>query len=730
MLSFKVTIFSFVFAIIATVNANVMPLLNHNGELVEETLQYLDRKLTPDTLIISIAGKTRSGKTMLFCNLFNEFCELTDTPDPDTVGVDSALVELNNQNVLALDTAGWFGPDHSQTKQKKLFAFIALISDVIIYNTIRNPGDTRELEELGNLAKQAELIRLESWFLDRGVSLTMPKLYWLVQNFDFKHSKDPKHYLHKYLEKYSKEFYSLENVFSEIDCGSLPTPCAPNDLGDKSKLSRKYLKQLKELKLSLMNSKPGNNFVELVRFVFYLVEHSEESDLDQHKIKEIRKRIVKETAWRTATQYFQKVIDKTPMLPTKDLNKQLILLKDQCIELFKKHLLGQEISPKILEKLQVQLKKFSDHARTENSEKIRLYLDELVTTISNKAKEYYHNLSLPIKEIPKFDENHYLEKHLNKKYTKESNTKIAFRRKNILLLQHFQDCQTRNQAALIKLIQTYGEKFVKKYNSKMQMLFIDKHQPTADLGSTNDKAIKLAFKVYNRVSTWIQKHPLLKSDQKTRFQEISVFYDKFKDINNQRIYTAIETFVNKHMIKFQKLLQGINLPDEDSIVDKKAKKLSRDFRVNLEKHFSEFNHLSGYFKGLEYNQKELSTLIQMLHKKNLEMQKAVFTIPLEKARRALGMHECEDFFNQRILQAKCLWPLQGGFVTHAEKIATNKLMEYSSKISRSWMKKTIHYWIKTDLVLIHARVWHNLYYLLSSSVIATGILFWIKSFIA
>ena len=55
-------------------------------------------------------------------------------------------------------------------------------------------------------------------------------------------------------------------------------------------------------------------------------------------------------------------------------------------------------------------------------------------------------------------------------------------------------------------------------------------------------------------------------------------------------------------------------------------------------------------------------MIQMLHKKNLEMQKAVFTIPLEKARRALGIHQCEDLFNKNILQAKCLW-LQGGFVS-------------------------------------------------------------------
>merc|ERR1712093_863261 len=101
--------------------------------------------------------------------------------------------------------------------------------------------------------------------------------------------------------------------------------------------------------------------------------------------------------------------------------------------------------------------------------------------------------------------------------------------------------------------------------------------------------------------------------------------------------------MGKHINKFQKLVQGINLPDEDSIVDQKAKKISRDFQVNLEKHFDEFSHFSGYAKGLEYNQEQLQTLIQMLHKKNLEMQKAVFTIPLEKARRALGMHECEDF---------------------------------------------------------------------------------------
>ena len=148
---------------------------------------------------------------------------------------------------------------------------------------------------------------------------------------------------------------------------------------------------------------------------------------------------------------------------------------------------------------------------------------------------------------------------------------------------------------------------------------------------------------------------------------------------------------------------------------------------NLEKHFEEFSKFIGYRRGLSYNKEQLKNLIQMLHKKNLEMQKAVFTIPLEKARQELGMHQCEDFFNSNIFQAKCLWPLQGGFISHAEKIATSKLIEYSSKISQSWMKKTIQYWIKTDLVLMHARVWQNLYYLLSSMLISLVSLFWLKS---
>ena len=107
MFSIWITVFSF---ILTLSNANVMPLINQNGELVEETLQYLDTKMSSDVLVISIAGKTRSGKTMLFCNLFDQFCNLTDTPDPDTVGVDASLVEIH-QKVLALDTAGWFGPN-------------------------------------------------------------------------------------------------------------------------------------------------------------------------------------------------------------------------------------------------------------------------------------------------------------------------------------------------------------------------------------------------------------------------------------------------------------------------------------------------------------------------------------------------------------------------------------------------------------------------------------------
>ena len=227
-----------------------------------------------------------------------------------------------------------------------------------------------------------------------------------------------------------------------------------------------------------------------------------------------------------------------------------------------------------------------------------------------------------------------------------------------------------------------------------------------------DKALLVAHRIFKNIDPWIAKHVLLKSEQKTRLREISTLNIKFNKINNQRIYNAMETFGNKHMIKFQKQLQGINLPDEDSVVDKKANYICKEFIVNLEKHFEEFSSFGGYSRGLTYNKEQLNTMIQMLHKKNLEMQKAVFTIPLEKARRALGMHQCEDLFNKNILQAKCLWPLQGGFVTHAERVATSKLMEYSSKISRSWMKKTIKYWIKTDLVLIHARVWQNLYYLL------------------
>ena len=405
----------------------------------------------------------------------------------------------------------------------------------------------------------------------------MPKLFWLVQNFDYKHAKNPKHYLQKYLKKYSKEFYSLDNIFTEIDCGSLPTPCAPEDLGNKDKLSKKYLDKLEELKLSLVKAKTKTNFSELIRFVYYLLQHNTDSDFDEQKIKEIRKRIIRESAWRTSTQYFHKVIKETKMLPTIDFNKQLINLRKQCIELFQKHLLGQEISKGIIEKLKAQLVKFSKQARSANRDKIQIYLDELIEAVSHKAKEFYANLTLPVKTVSLFDEKNYLEKHLNKKYAGEEITKIAFRKKDMLLKQHYQDCQTRNHAALIEFIQSYGEQFVDIYRKEMQLIFIDKNQPVSDLGSLFDKSIMVANKIFRNLDDWIIKHVLLKSEQKTRLQEISTLNNKFKEINNQRIYNSMETFGNKHMIKFQKQLQGINLPDEDSVVDNKANYICKEF---------------------------------------------------------------------------------------------------------------------------------------------------------
>eukprot|EP00917_Polyrhabdina_sp_WS-2016_P010820 GHVP01023779.1.p1 GENE.GHVP01023779.1~~GHVP01023779.1.p1 ORF type:complete len:962 (+),score=167.04 GHVP01023779.1:26-2887(+) len=245
---------------------------------VEETLATL-REIEAPLAVVSIVGSVHSGKSSFLNRLMGQASGfgVGYTVDPKTAGIWmwSEPIKFEGTSILLLDTEGFHGPNVTTNYDSKIFSISALLSNEIIYNTVKFI-DQQNIEHLELILRQASLfgLRAHAWHkrnMDKAetssigsqVSNLMPsRLSWVAQDFvqDLQGWK-PKDWLVSLLEAAddrAKELHGttddasgLLDFFKNIDCLTLPPPTGDNealqriDLIENRNLNPEYVNQVK-----------------------------------------------------------------------------------------------------------------------------------------------------------------------------------------------------------------------------------------------------------------------------------------------------------------------------------------------------------------------------------------------------------------------------------------------------------------------------------------------------
>jgi hypothetical protein len=267
--------------------------------------------------VLALIGPARRGKsTLLNCIISSllkgnySLFETSDTDEHCTYGIDYAIIETEEKNILFFDVQGM--GLHDSSNDCKILLYIYLIADIIIFNE-RNMIDNRTLDNLLPLTTFMTFIN-ESSLIEHS---NRPKIMFRISDQDLK--ADPQQNLIKVLEdrkdQYQNVRESVKKLFSEL----LAMKTEPLEKSEKALLQNKdYSKFLGNSENNFRNvcesiieelnkSSKFHNFSKYYEYVQKIaLELNENKKIDWDKLD-----LTKHISKQEITDWIKKNVDET-----------------------------------------------------------------------------------------------------------------------------------------------------------------------------------------------------------------------------------------------------------------------------------------------------------------------------------------------------------------------------------------------------------------------------------
>jgi hypothetical protein len=267
--------------------------------------------------VLALIGPARRGKsTLLNCIISSllkgnySLFETSDTDEHCTYGIDYAIIETEEKNILFFDVQGM--GLHDSSNDCKILLYIYLIADIIIFNE-RNMIDNRTLDNLLPLTTFMTYIN-ESSLIEQS---NRPKIMFRISDQDLK--ADPQQNLNKVLEdrkdQYQNVRESVKKLFSEL----LAMKTEPLEKSEKAFLQNKdYFKFLENSENNFRNvcesiieelnkSSKFSNFSKYYEYIQKIaLELNENKKIDWDKLD-----LTKHISKQEITDWIDKNVDET-----------------------------------------------------------------------------------------------------------------------------------------------------------------------------------------------------------------------------------------------------------------------------------------------------------------------------------------------------------------------------------------------------------------------------------
>ena len=193
--------------------------------------------------VLALIGPARRGKsTLLNCIISSllkgnySLFETSDTDEHCTYGIDYAIIETEEKNILFFDVQGM--GLHDSSNDCKILLYIYLIADIIIFNE-RNMIDNRTLDNLLPLTTFMTFIN-ESSLIEQS---KRPKIMFRISDQDLK--ADPQQNLIKVLENRKDQYQNVRESVKKLFSVLLAMKTEPLERSEKALLQNKdYFKFL------------------------------------------------------------------------------------------------------------------------------------------------------------------------------------------------------------------------------------------------------------------------------------------------------------------------------------------------------------------------------------------------------------------------------------------------------------------------------------------------------
>ena len=695
--------------------------------------------------VVSIVGGYHTGKSTCL-NHLQENRSVGDevlfavgaTPEPQTRGIDVAFGSVGGREVLLLDAEGFFSVAHSPARQALLFAVATLAADVTLFNTVRNPGNTREVDELGTLAKATEVMRVQSWFAERGVALEMPHLVYLVQNADTTTDRAAVEYLEPYLRRFAHEQYAMENVFRGVECVMMPTPRtqvrpprATAGHGDAYVVAMEKLRDTVIRRFPVSTSRRGS-LVETLRALATLLRGDVTAALatETRSLAQLRQTFVRDGAWATAVQHHKKA--SLPMMASEQLRARLRRLTEQCVTVFETRQLGSVVDNTTRARLRAVLGKMDQERLQQNARAVDDHCAAQVDAAVSRGRRFNDRVRLPVKTLPTFA----AAASIAPVVAEEPVAWQAQQRTQQRLGELRTDLEERNRNALYATVQRFGQRMERRYDAYMRGRLMAHESPplaSAALADLHRRArVHALGGDDDQLPIWIQEDIVYKTHIPQQLHTLdTTALQAFQDLNDQRVRAAVTQVATTALGDLKQQLARIApFPDEDDVVAAKIDDAVRAVRHTVTEAVASYATNPVHAHGLAHLDQSVAEARDRTLVRNLNQQTAILTEPLADALATLtqerGAVACpslppppavlqarqasyadytvDDLTATLAYQARttyllatCHWHLAAGFHAHATHVAHAALRRHGVRLSTTFRAKIITHWVRKEL---------------------------------